>query len=80
MITLLSRSTPKARKPHICVWCGELIQIGEAHVHQVVKHCGDLQDSRWHLECHNASSDYFNNGAEDEFTPESFRRGTCDER
>jgi hypothetical protein len=47
----ISRSKPKARKQHRCIWCGEPIMVGEVHEHSVSKYMSDLQDHRFHLEC-----------------------------
>lgn len=47
----ISRTTPKARKPHRCIWCGQSINVGEAHEHVVSMYMGEFQDNRFHLEC-----------------------------
>ncbi len=74
---LLSESTPIARKQYQCVWCPEKISKGEKHFHVVGKCDGDLQDDRYHSECRLAACKWFQ--GEDEFEPQMFKRGTCEE-
>ncbi|MGD9590832.1 MAG: hypothetical protein AB7Q37_18480 [Pyrinomonadaceae bacterium] len=47
---LIRESYPRAGKRHRCIWCGERIEIGERHRHEISRYDG-LQDHRWHVEC-----------------------------
>ena len=77
---LLSHTTPKARKAHKCIWCGEIILAGEVHQHQAGKMDGDFQDSRYHNECFTAAARYWLDGVDSSFDPHSFKRGTTEEK
>jgi hypothetical protein len=52
--TLLSETRPKARKQHVCVWCGEKIEVGETYLHEKSVYDGSMQDHKWHIECEKA--------------------------
>lgn len=52
---LLSETTPRARKQHRCEWCPEPIEVGEKHARYVGIFDGDLQVTRMHTECLDAS-------------------------
>lgn len=65
---LIRESTPVARKPHRCIWCGEAILVGVKHWHEISKY-DVLQNHRWHQECREASCEYFLNGDGPEFSP-----------
>ena len=65
---LLSATTPKARKEHRCIWCGQKILIGETYRHERSVYDGDMQNHKWHLECDKASAEYFAENGE-EFDP-----------
>jgi hypothetical protein len=71
---LLSRTEPKARKEYRCIWCPEKILKGEAHVHEVSKFDGELQDHRWHPECLAACG-----SDDDSFCPHECKRGSTEE-
>ena len=75
MFELIRESFPVARKKHRCIWCGESIQVGLKHRHEISKFDG-LQDHRWHLECNEASAEYFNSGDGPEFCPYENERPT----
>ncbi len=47
----ISSTTPKSRKPHRCMWCGESIQVGEVHNRETGTYYGEFQDNRFHSEC-----------------------------
>jgi len=52
--TLLSESTPKARKSHVCDWCGELIEKSTTYYRYSGNNSGDFQCTKMHLECRDA--------------------------
>lgn len=56
--TALSSTTPKARKPHRCAWCGETIPVGEVHRRETGTYCGEFQDNRFHAECVGAAQEH----------------------
>ena len=67
-----SSAQPKARKEHRCAWCHEPIVVGEVHHHYWGKYDGEMQSTRMHLECQEAS----NNSDLDETLPdETIPRG-----
>ena len=43
---------PVARKIHRCEWCGQIIPVGEKHVHHRGVWDGGFQDWRMHNECY----------------------------
>jgi hypothetical protein len=51
MTTLLRSKLVKARCPHTCIWCGELIDVGDKYLLETVNHEGQLQEQHWHPEC-----------------------------
>jgi len=63
----IHESMRKARKAHVCIWCGERISIGETHIYEFSKFDGDTQTHRWHPECDDAATDYFNSNEGPEF-------------
>lgn len=67
MYQLIKETFPVARKTYKCIWCGEPIVIGEKHCHEISKF-DELQDHRWHLECHRAATEYFLAGDGPEFS------------
>ena len=75
---LISETRPKARKQYDCIWCVEKIAAGEAHIHEVSKYDGELQDHRWHPECHEAAQTYFRESGEEEFGAHECKRGSLD--
>jgi hypothetical protein len=64
---MLSESNPKARKEHVCIWCGEKILIGEKYHRESGAYDGQLQDSKWHLECNLDALEFFRTSHEYEF-------------
>ena len=72
---LIHESTPVARKPHRCIWCGEAIGVGVKYHHEISKY-DELQDHRWHSACRGASYEYFMNGDGPEFSPYENERPT----
>jgi hypothetical protein len=71
---LIRESFPVARKRHRCIWCGEGINAGVKHRHEVSSFDGNLQDHRWHLECDDDAKDYFDEGNGPEFSAYSNER------
>ena len=54
------------RKVHKCIWCGQLINIGDKYVDRAGSFYGEFQRDQWHPECLDASGKYL---CEDEFEP-----------
>ena len=80
MYELIFESSPKARKTYRCIWCGEVIENGEKHRHEISKYEGNLQDHRWHDECTSAASEFFHQeGGESDFEPYVNERGQREE-
>ena len=52
--TEIERVIHKARKPHRCIWCSEVIEIGERYEYERCVFEGDPQSNHWHLECREA--------------------------
>ena len=50
--------TRKARKPHLCIWCGQKIIAGEKYLDERSMFDGHIQRHRWHPECSKASQDH----------------------
>ena len=50
----MSESQPKARAKHVCIWCGQHIEVGERYRHEKSIYDGRWQDHKWHLECEKA--------------------------
>ena len=53
----LSDSTPVARKPHRCSWCGEPIHAGDRYACSTGLWEGELITNRMHPECDAAAQD-----------------------
>ncbi len=66
LISLVER---KAAKPHVCIWCGEGIAVGETFHDERSSFCGDFQLHRWHPECKKACDTYIRETHECEFEP-----------
>lgn len=49
--TEIERVIHKARKPHCCIWCGQMIVVGERYEYERCIFEGDPQSNHWHLEC-----------------------------
>lgn len=49
--TEIERVVHKARKPHKCTWCGEMIVVGERYERERCVFEGDPQTNCFHLEC-----------------------------
>ena len=65
--------TLKARKPHRCMSCGELVSQGEQYVRWRCYASGDAGTVKMHPECHAAHTDDAH-GGQWEFTPFSHDR------
>ena len=66
--TILRSATVRAAKRHRCAWCGEGIEVGDTHVHEVSIFNCNFQDHRFHHECLDAlHDDADDNGGEVEF-------------
>lgn len=52
--TLLAETFPVARKRHRCIWCGQVIQLGEKYRRIRSVYDGCMQDQKWHPECADA--------------------------
>jgi len=56
--TLLGeRDVKAARKPHRCIWCGELIEVGSPYTYERSIFEGEAHSNHWHLECLKAMRD-----------------------
>lgn len=51
MSTILKETEPKARKDHVCDWCGNKIKAGTKYFYQVCTVDGDFQTVKYHPEC-----------------------------
>lgn len=49
--TALKRTTPIAKKKHLCSWCGQTIQPGEQYRCHNGVYDGDFQTTKFHFEC-----------------------------
>jgi len=56
--TVLSRSWIKARKPHKCVLCAEIISIGEVYYHENGIFDGIFQEVKLHSICRDIVGEY----------------------
>lgn len=52
---LIRELTPRARKDHQCVWCGEKIFAGHTYLFERSVFDGRYQNHRWHFECATAA-------------------------
>ena len=65
----------KARKPHRCSWCDEMIKKGELHEAWTMFDDGRADTVRVHIECGEAIQDVY----DDEWEPGGHSRGcTCE--
>lgn len=56
MVEIISDKDSKARKPHICDYCGETIEAGEVYNHCVIKG-DDIYTWDAHMVCKSVASD-----------------------
>lgn len=74
---LIRQTWLKAKRNHICIWCGEVILRKNLHLYRVYRFQGNFMTDRLHEECsialatHPQSLDLIDDG----FEPGSFRRG-----
>jgi predicted RNA-binding Zn-ribbon protein involved in translation (DUF1610 family) len=70
----------KARKPHVCMSCGELVAAGEQYMRWRCYDDGDVGTVKMHPECHaaHAADAQKHGGGMWEFTPFSHPRGMID--
>jgi hypothetical protein len=69
----------KARKPHTCSYCGEVIQPGETYDYAVLRDGGDMYDWKSHKTCSFIASTLWNYIDPDEgMTEEDFQQGCTD--
>ena len=47
----LKETKRTARKPHVCIWCGEVIDAGESYWDESSVFDGGMQHHKWHPEC-----------------------------
>ena len=67
---LLEESTPVARTPHRCTWCGQGIEPGSPYKNQRGTYEGRFQVDKFHLECNKAAADECaSEGGDWEFIP-----------
>lgn len=69
-----------AKKQHICIWCGEKIEIGAEYHYVVGKFQGDFQDNNFHPECNKAAQSCFSEDPEEGFEPCAYERGSLESR
>ena len=62
MVNLLSKTTPKARKRHICDSCGRAIEIGEVYERQFCADGGEAWSYIAHQSCIAASQVLWDGG------------------
>lgn len=77
---LISREQQKARKPHVCTWCGETIEAGEDYERTRFVFEGDPMTNKMHMECVKAATEWSRVNGGEPFEPGEFKRGTCDQR
>ena len=76
-MTMLGKAkTPKARKSHICTWCGEIIVQGETYTRYAYDSDGDLGTCKMHAECYQAMIEH-DFGHDATFHVHEFNRGCC---
>lgn len=57
MCEVIAESKQAARKPHVCTWCGQKIEVGMQYHRERIKIDGDVNTQRFHLECLSALRD-----------------------
>ncbi len=57
MFCVLRDETRKARKEHRCIWCGEVIVVGNSYRYQSGVFDGEIQGNHWHAECFRAAAE-----------------------
>jgi hypothetical protein len=70
----VSRSAPKARKTHKCIWCGQPIEAGKQYVYVAYRFLGDFQTNKFHPECVKPCEEECSDG-DGEFMPYENARG-----
>lgn len=57
MVETISQKNIKARKPHSCNYCGDVIESGEVYNHAVMKFDGEVYTWNSHLKCLHIASE-----------------------
>ena len=66
-----------AKKPHTCIWCGEVITTGERYVRNTLVFEGEFQSNAFHVDC---SVVAFTQDLEYGFEPHEHERGSAKEK
>ena len=67
MLDFYNKSKPKARKDHICEYCGQTIRKGEVYSYETGKYDGDMFTRKLCLVCENILCEFLNENGYDEF-------------
>lgn len=75
---------PKAKKTHICMYCGCKIEIGEVYERQTNKCDGEIYDWICHTDCQKVAQeldmfDWYDDGLTDDVFRENIDEYICDE-
>jgi len=77
------RKVVKARKDHVCNWCGEKIRKGEHYVYMSMKISGEFQIEKNHEDCDKAMNEqcntlYKEQGPDFDLPDGPYKRGTSE--
>ncbi len=64
-MTLLTQSTPRARKTHTCNWCGGDINVGETYERDTILDGNGFREWKSHTECSWFACEYVYCGDQD---------------
>ena len=64
---LIRKEIVTARKPHNCIWCGQLIHRTETYVREASVYDNRWQNHKWHHECDKDAIKHFSECGEEEF-------------
>lgn len=67
MLEFYNQSQPKARKDHVCEFCGQKIHKGEVYSYETGKYDGDMFARKLCLACYNILNGFCRDSGEEEF-------------
>lgn len=79
MIEFWSETHPKARKEYCCDLCRSQISAGQHYARCTGKADGDMQDYKYHNECHAIIKEYCSKYDDDYYDPDEIRYWIDDE-
>lgn len=78
MLEFYNQSKPKARKDHVCEFCGQAIRKGEKYSYETGKYEGEMFARKLCLVCKNILDNFCNESGDEEFSWDWITDWLCD--